>query len=102
METVHREGIQLLAHRDMQVTVANGDRIGSSGLGHGLPLEVGNEKFAIDCYAIPLDEFDLVLGVQWLETLGPILWDLSTKTMAFWHGDHKVTWHGLGSKLTSP
>lgn len=44
----------------------------------------------INCYAIPLDEFDLILGVQWLEMLGPILWDLSTKMMAFWHNNHKI------------
>lgn len=37
-EIVAREGISLQAHRDMQVTVVNGDRIGSSGLGHDLPL----------------------------------------------------------------
>jgi hypothetical protein len=32
----------------------------------------------------------MVLGIQWLESLGPILWDFRNRTMAFvWNG-HRV------------
>lgn len=37
-----------------------------------------DEVFHVDCYSLPLNGFDLVLGVQWLETLGPIVWDSGT------------------------
>ena len=51
----------------------------------------------MDCYAIPLDYYDLVLGVQFLRTLGPILCDFDDLCLAFWHRDRCVLWHGLGS-----
>jgi hypothetical protein len=37
----------------------------------------------MDAYAIPLDSFGAILGVQWLRTLGPILWDLDYMYMAY-------------------
>lgn len=32
---------------------------------------------------MPLAGYDLVLGTQWLTTLGPVLWDLSSRMMMF-------------------
>lgn len=64
-------------------------------MGRAMQLEIG-KVFAIDYYAIPLDEFDVVLGIQWLATLGPILWDFSKNTMAFWRATRMVSWQGLG------
>jgi len=53
------------------------------------------EAFDIDLYAFPLGEYDMVLGVQWLGTLGPILWHFAKHTMAFKRGDRRVLWHGV-------
>jgi hypothetical protein len=36
----------------------------------------------MDAYAIPLDSFDIILGITFLHTLGPILWDLEDLCMA--------------------
>lgn len=46
-------------------------------------MQIGQEVFHVDCYAIALGEFDVVLGVQWLRTLGPILWDFDRLTISF-------------------
>jgi len=32
---------------------------------------------------MPLAGYDLVLGTQWLVTLGPVLWDLGARKMSF-------------------
>lgn len=37
----------------------------------------------------------MVLGTDWLATVGPILWDFGHHTLSFWHADHHVEWHGL-------
>jgi hypothetical protein len=51
---------------------------------------VDDEPFDIDCYRLALGTYDMVLGIQWLESLGPILWDFRNRTMAFvWNG-HRV------------
>lgn len=34
-------------------------------------------------YAIPLSGCEVVLGVQWFQTLGPILWDFDKLNMQF-------------------
>jgi hypothetical protein len=58
---------------------------------------VGPDIFTMDAYAIPLDSFDIILGVQFLRTLGPILWDLVNMSMAFWKNGYQVLWKGLNS-----
>jgi hypothetical protein len=53
----------------------------------GLRIDVGTESFAIDCYELEITSYEMVLGVQWLESLGPILWDFGRRMMAFiWNG----------------
>ncbi|KAF3679762.1 hypothetical protein FXO38_02611 [Capsicum annuum] len=44
---------------------------------------VVNHSFHADLYVIPLDAFDIVLGIKWLQTLGPIPWDFALLTMSF-------------------
>ncbi|PHU03065.1 hypothetical protein BC332_28316 [Capsicum chinense] len=44
---------------------------------------VVNHSFHADLYVIPLDGFDIVLGIKWLQTLGPIPWDFALLTMSF-------------------
>ena len=39
---------------------------------------------------LPLGGCDIALGIQWLRTLGPILWDFEKLTMEFWHQGSKV------------
>lgn len=53
----------------------------------------------MDLYAIPLHGFDIVLGCEWLRTLGPILWDLTKLSMTFWRHDHRVTRLGIHAEL---
>jgi hypothetical protein len=39
----------------------------------------------------------MVLGVSFLRTLGPILWDFNDLCMAFTRQDRRVFWRGIGS-----
>jgi hypothetical protein len=56
----------------LRVAVANSDRLTSSGCCRGLRLDVVGDAFCVDCYGIALASFDMVLDIQWLESLGPI------------------------------
>jgi hypothetical protein len=44
---------------------------------------VGPHQFSVDLFVLPLSGADIVLGVQWLKTLGPILTDYEHLTMQF-------------------
>ena len=60
-------------HPTMRVLVANGDRVPCEGVARGVALAIGIEEFTISCYGISLGGFDLILGIEFLCTLGPIL-----------------------------
>ncbi|KAB5538897.1 hypothetical protein DKX38_016430 [Salix brachista] len=67
----------------LQVMVANGSKIRSPGQCLHVPVMMGNQLIQIDFYVLQLTGIDAVLGVNWLQTLGPILWDFKAKTMVF-------------------
>jgi hypothetical protein len=44
----------------------------------------------------------MVLGVQWLESLGPILWDFGCRSMAFVRNRHRVLWQAMTDGTVPP
>jgi hypothetical protein len=61
----------------------NGDHVTSPGCARALDVSIGNERFILDCYNLELGSYDMVLDVQWIKSLGPILWDFGSRTMMF-------------------
>jgi hypothetical protein len=72
--------------------VANGDRITTTGVYPKTWIFIDLEEFFIYLFIIPLDSYEMVLGVHWLRTLGPILWDFTHDRMSCWCDDHRVVW----------
>jgi hypothetical protein len=87
---VARLGLQVLSQPGLSVKVANGERISSKGQ-ITATLTIGQEKFTTTCYSLPLDGFDLVLGVQWLRSLGPVVCNFDTHTQ--WHSGGRKGWY---------
>jgi hypothetical protein len=71
----------------MRVTVANGERVPCSGVYRTTSFSIEGTHFSTNFFALPLAGYDVVLGTQWLASLGPILWDFGALTMSFWHHD---------------
>jgi hypothetical protein len=87
-----RAGIPLADGSGLRVAVANGDRLTSPGCCADLNIAIAGEHFTICCYGLALGFFDMVLGVQWFESLGPVLWDFRRRSIAFvWNG-RRVLW----------
>ncbi|XP_066396035.1 uncharacterized protein [Miscanthus floridulus] len=82
------------------VVVANGDHVTCHGMAQNIAINITDEHFAMDCYTIPLDYYDVVLGISFLHTLGPILWDFDDLCMAFWHHDRCILFKGIGSSCS--
>jgi len=96
----HRLGLVPDPRPGLSVGVANGDRVASSGLCKAVRLVIDKEEFTVDLFVIPLGGFGIVLGCDWLRSLGPILWDFTNLTMVFWRHDHRVLWRGVHNQLS--
>jgi hypothetical protein len=100
---MHRLGLAPTEGEQLRVTVANGDHLRCEGIAHNVPISIGGEAFSITCVSLDLGCFDFILGVDYLRTLGPLLWDFEAMTLAFWHKGHRVLWKGVsGSASVAP
>jgi hypothetical protein len=66
-------GLQVAPRPGLFVKVANGDRVTSKGVCPKQRVCINDEEFNINYYILPLVSFNVILGVQWLQSLGPIL-----------------------------
>jgi hypothetical protein len=97
---VNRLQLKIEPRPGLTVKVTNGDRVTSAGVCSNLPLVIGDTEFSISYYTLPLDGFDIVLGVHWLSTLGPILWNFAALSMSFLHQGRTIQWTGIGGTAT--
>ena len=69
----------------MHVVLGNGVAINAGGVCRNVKLEMQGLGFEIDCITLELGKVDLVLGIQWLRTLGKCEIDWITQEWSFWH-----------------
>jgi hypothetical protein len=58
-------------------------------------VTIHDDLFHVDLFVMPLAGYDVVLGTQWLATLGPVLWDFGARTMTFQRQGQSVCWQGV-------
>jgi len=80
-----------------RVSVADGRKLKVEGKIRDFEWKLQSTKFQSDILLIPLQGVDMVLGVQWLETLGPISWEFKKLEMRFKFANQKVLLHGIHS-----
>jgi hypothetical protein len=68
-------GIQPLQQDGIKVQVANKQEIASPGHSRAVEVKLQGHVFKTYLFLLPLAKCDAVLGIQWIRTLGPILWD---------------------------
>ena len=76
-------GLPMSPASEFKVMVGNGAEIPCASMCKGVPIKLQSNSFEVDLYVMPLSGADVVLGVQWLKTLGPILTDYDNLTMKF-------------------
>lgn len=78
---------QLKGHLDtthlFTVKTANGGSLTNTECLTQVSIRIQNYADVLDFYALPLGGCDIVLGVQWLRTLGLVLWDFDKMFMQF-------------------
>ena len=71
------------AIKELKVLAANGNQLRCQEICRGFSWEMQGQTFSADVLALPLDNYDLVLGVQWLIELGDIVWNFKELNMKF-------------------
>ncbi|XP_042952144.1 uncharacterized protein K02A2.6-like [Carya illinoinensis] len=82
----------------LSVKVANGQCLSSAGMCNAVKVKMQGTSFKTSLYLLDLAGCDVVLGVQWLETLGPITWDFSKLLMSFRQEGKLIELQGLRLK----
>jgi len=83
-ERVARQlGLKLIPTQAFQVLVGNGEELNCLFMCQQIALNIDSHLFSVDLFVLPLSGAEMVLGVQWLRTLGPTLTDYEHLTLAF-------------------
>ena len=75
--------------------VANREKIECNGMCKSLTIFIQGLPMTTDFYVLPVAACQLVLGVQWLATVGPIEMDYTQLTMTLCEKGVTHIFHGL-------
>jgi hypothetical protein len=75
--------------------IANGGSMKCGGCCENLRLQVSDYHLKSHMFAIDMGDCDIVLGADWLRTLGPIIMDFHNLTMQFDQGGHQYKFQGI-------
>ena len=84
---------------ECQVMVANGGTINCSGKCHNIKLTMGEYVLNSPMLSIPMGGADVVLGVQWLQSLGTIAFNFEEIFLKCFSEAKEVELQGIIGKL---
>ena len=68
---------------ELKVIAANGNELRCREVCKAFSWTMQGQTFQANVLALPLDNYDLVLGIQWLVKLGDIIWNFRKLHMKF-------------------
>ena len=81
--------------RPFKVYVGNGEALLYTHVSRQTKLEVQGTVFSVDFHILAIHGPDIILGMDWLESLGKVTVDFSGKTLEFTHGDKAIVLKGI-------
>lgn len=82
-------GYQVQSIEFLEGMIVDGGKVKSSGCCKAFAIPLGGYNCMVDLYSLILGGCDMVLGVYWLSTVCPVLWDFQLLTMEFTRNNHK-------------
>jgi len=83
------------AVNNFQIMIANGGSMECGGHYENVCLQIGDNHLKSHMFAIDMGGCDIVLGADWLRTLGPIFMDFKELTMQFDQEGHQYKFQGI-------
>ncbi|KAF5468876.1 hypothetical protein F2P56_012987 [Juglans regia] len=93
---VQKAKLRIERDSSLQVRVDDGTKVLSRGKGEEV-VRIQGSKFSIPFDVLSLGGCDIVLGVQWLKTLGSIHWCFTKMSMSFRLGKEDVVLQGIST-----
>ncbi|GJX04159.1 gypsy/ty3 retroelement polyprotein [Tanacetum coccineum] len=95
LSTAKQLGCPVKGSYPLQVTVPGGNFLTSNHVCKGVTWKLQGEAFQADMMLIPLGGCEMVLGVQWLATLGDIVCNFLQLRMEFMYQGKKIVLRGI-------
>jgi hypothetical protein len=83
------------AINNFQIMIANGGSMKCGGCFENVHLQIGDYHLKSHMFSIGIGGCDIVLGADWLRSLGPILMDFKELTMQFNQEGHQYKFQGI-------
>jgi hypothetical protein len=83
------------AINNFQIMIANGGSMKCGERCENVCLQIGDYHLKSHMFVIDMGWCDIVLGADWLRTLGPILMDFKELTMQFDQEGHQYNFQGI-------
>ncbi|XP_076933766.1 uncharacterized protein LOC143599774 [Bidens hawaiensis] len=74
--------------------VGNGDKLTCDGFCPSLNITLQDTSFSIPVFILPVEGADVILGLAWLRTLGPVMADFAIPQLTFNVGSKAITLRG--------
>ncbi|XP_058754567.1 uncharacterized protein LOC131627728 [Vicia villosa] len=94
LEIAKAIGCKLEAIPPLSVTGGGGHKLEAAFICRGFKWQLQQAQFTADVIVLPLVCCDLILGIQWLKSLGPLLWDFDKLQMEFSTNGRKFVLRG--------
>ncbi|WJX52291.1 hypothetical protein P8452_38420 [Trifolium repens] len=82
---------------DMSIKLGDGFQTTTRGVCRGVDMSIGDFQLQPNLHLFELGGIDVVLGIEWLKTLGDTIINWKKQTMSFWANQKWVTLQGLGT-----
>ncbi|GKV19872.1 hypothetical protein SLEP1_g30072 [Rubroshorea leprosula] len=86
-------GCKLEDVKQFQVSMANDSQLSGSRRVADFTWKMKGLEFQLEMLLLPLGEYDVILGIQWLKPLGKVLWDFQSKTLGFTYKEKPMVLH---------
>ena len=74
--------------------VGNSQQLKCNFLYEVITMDIQDTQFTVDLHVLQIEGANVVLGVQWLKSLGPVLTDYNSLCMKFFHEGRLVDLKG--------
>lgn len=92
---IQKLGLKVQRVKPLTVEVADGNKLTTNELCSNFKWKMQGQEFKTELLVLPVGGCEVVLGMQWLTTIGDVKWNFGELRMEFLQNDKKVVLRGM-------